>query len=63
MSNEPIIILSIFELFIFADKVENVKIDLNNKKVYVTSSQLSADQLLESIKKTGKETSYVGVVN
>lgn len=44
------------------DKVENVRIDLENKKVYVTSSQLNANELLESIKKTGKEASYVGLV-
>jgi len=45
------------------DKVENVQIDLENKKVFVTSSQLNADELLESIKKTGKTTSYVGLKN
>lgn len=42
------------------EKVEKVDIDLDNKKVFVTSA-LSADELLETIKKTGKETSYVGV--
>jgi len=45
------------------DKVENVQIDLENKKVFVTSSQLNAAELLESIKKTGKTTSYVGLKN
>ncbi|XP_031622689.1 copper transport protein ATOX1 homolog [Contarinia nasturtii] len=45
------------------DKVENVRIDLENKKVFVTSAELSADQLLESIKKTGKNTSYIGLAN
>uniref|UniRef100_A0A182UAM4 Copper transport protein ATOX1 n=1 Tax=Anopheles melas TaxID=34690 RepID=A0A182UAM4_9DIPT len=44
------------------EKVEKVEIDLDNKKVFVTSS-LTADELLETIKKTGKETSYVGVKN
>ena len=48
-------------LFPFADKVENVEIDLENKKVFVTSSQLNANQLLESIQKTGKETTYIGL--
>uniref|UniRef100_T1E2W6 Copper transport protein ATOX1 n=1 Tax=Psorophora albipes TaxID=869069 RepID=T1E2W6_9DIPT len=42
------------------EKVEKVDIDLDNKKVFVTSS-LSAEELLETIKKTGKETSYVGL--
>ncbi|XP_052860616.1 copper transport protein ATOX1 [Anopheles cruzii] len=42
------------------EKVEKVEIDLDNKKVFVTSG-LSADELLGIIKKTGKETSYVGV--
>lgn len=45
------------------DKVQNVRIDLDNKKVFVTSSELNADQLLEVIKKTGKTTTYVGVAN
>lgn len=44
----------------FAEKVEKVEIDLDNKKVFVTSA-LPADDLLETIKKTGKETSYIGV--
>lgn len=44
-----------------ADKVQNVRIDLDSKKVYVTSSELNADELLECIKKTGKTTSYVGL--
>ncbi|XP_058461732.1 copper transport protein ATOX1 [Malaya genurostris] len=42
------------------DKVEKVDIDLDNKKVFVTST-LSSNELLETIKKTGKETNYVGV--
>lgn len=40
--------------------VESVKILLEDKTVLVTST-LPADQLLETIKKTGKETTYVGV--
>lgn len=39
--------------------VDNVAISLTDQKVSVTSS-LSADQLLEVIKKTGKKTTYVG---
>ncbi|EAT45611.1 AAEL003136-PA [Aedes aegypti] len=42
------------------EKVEKVDIDLENKKVFVTST-LSSDELLETIKKTGKETSYIGL--
>lgn len=44
-----------------SDKVQNVRIDLDGKKVYVTSSELSADELLECIKKTGKTTNYIGL--
>lgn len=40
--------------------VENILISLPDQKVTVTST-LSADQLLEVIKKTGKKTSYVGI--
>lgn len=39
--------------------VDNVSISLPDQKVSVTSS-LSADQLLDIIKKTGKKTTYVG---
>lgn len=42
------------------DKIEKVDIDLPGKKVFVTSA-LSADELLEIIKKTGKESAYVGL--
>lgn len=44
----------------FSDKVQNVQIDLDAKKVFVTSAELSADELLEKIQKTGKQTTYVG---
>lgn len=47
----------------FLDKVQNVRIDLDNKKVFVSSSDLSADELLETIKKTGKTTNYIGLAN
>ena len=40
--------------------VENIVISLPDQKVTVTST-LSADHLLEVIKKTGKKTSYVGI--
>lgn len=44
------------------EKVEKVDIDLDNKKVFVTST-LSSDELLETLKKTGKEVNYVGPKN
>lgn len=47
----------------FLDKVQNVRIDLDNKKVFVSSSDLSVDELLETIKKTGKTTNYIGLAN
>lgn len=50
-------------MFVFSDKIEKVQIDLEAKKVYVTSAELNANELLEKIKKTGKETSFVGVKN
>lgn len=43
-----------------ADKVEKVDIDVDKKTVLVTSN-LTSDVLLETIKKTGKTTEYVGV--
>ncbi|XP_055619437.1 copper transport protein ATOX1 [Toxorhynchites rutilus septentrionalis] len=42
------------------EKVEKVDIDLENKKVFVTTN-LTSDELLETIKKTGKEVSYIGL--
>lgn len=47
--------------FQFADKVQNVQIDLPAKRVYVTSAELTANELLEKIQKTGKQTTYVGI--
>ncbi|XP_068134499.1 copper transport protein ATOX1 [Hyperolius riggenbachi] len=43
-------------------KLKDVKydIDLENKKVFITSDQYSAEQLLETLKKTGKDAKYVG---
>lgn len=40
--------------------VEKVEIDLGAKRVMVTST-LSSDEVLEAIKKTGKETRFVGM--
>ncbi|XP_015593434.1 copper transport protein ATOX1 homolog [Cephus cinctus] len=40
--------------------VENVRIDLPAKKVYVKST-LSSDEILSYIKKTGKACSFVGI--
>ncbi|XP_063611580.1 copper transport protein ATOX1-like [Penaeus indicus] len=41
------------------DKVSNVDISLETKKVIVTST-LSSDELLETLKKTGKDVTYLG---
>jgi copper chaperone len=50
-------------LFLFQGQgVEKIDISLEDQTVLVTST-LSADQLLETIKKTGKTTSYIGVKN
>ena len=40
--------------------VEKFEIDLGAKRVLVTAT-LSSDQVLEAIKKTGKETKFVGI--
>lgn len=53
----------IYLFYVVSDKVEDVRIDLDDKKVYVTSTELSADQILEAIKRTGKTTRYIGVAN
>ncbi|CAK5070650.1 unnamed protein product [Meloidogyne enterolobii] len=37
------------------DKVSNVQIDLPSKSVQLESEELSSEQLLEILKKTGKE--------
>lgn len=49
-------------IVLFTDKVSNVDIDLQGKKVVVTSV-LSAEELTETLKKTGKDVSYVGSKN
>ena len=46
-----------------ADKVSKVDIDLPGKKVFVTSAALTAEELTETLKKTGKEVSYIGCKN
>ena len=40
--------------------VEKVEIDLASKKVFVTAT-LSSDEVLDAIKKAGKETKFIGV--
>ena len=40
--------------------MEKVEIDMEKQKVYVTSS-LTGEELLATIKKTGRECSYVGI--
>jgi copper chaperone len=53
-------LFSFFILYATDKGVDKVDIDLPAHQVLVTSS-LDADTLLETIKKTGKETSYVGI--
>ena len=43
--------------FLFLDKVSNVQINLLEKSVQIESSQLSQDELMEVLKKTGKAVS------
>ncbi|XP_054713865.1 copper transport protein ATOX1-like [Uloborus diversus] len=40
--------------------VEDFSVDLSNKKVFITSS-LPTEQLLDTLKKTGKECNYIGI--
>ncbi|KAH8405364.1 hypothetical protein KR222_007088, partial [Zaprionus bogoriensis] len=42
------------------DKVEKVNVNLEEQKVSVTSN-LSSDELLEQLRKSGKPVSYIGV--
>ncbi|XP_017042272.1 copper transport protein ATOX1 [Drosophila ficusphila] len=42
------------------DKVEKVNINLEDRTVSVTSN-LSSDELMEQLRKTGKSTTYLGV--
>lgn len=41
--------------------VDKVDIDLENRLVYVTSSELSGEQILETINKTGLEAKFNGL--
>lgn len=45
--------------FVFSDKVSNVEINLEDKKVFVTSA-MTPEELSETLKKTGKEVTYIG---
>ncbi|EDV96629.1 copper transport protein ATOX1 [Drosophila grimshawi] len=42
------------------DKVEKVSVNLDERTVTVTSN-LSSDELMEQLRKTGKSVSYIGV--
>lgn len=47
-------------IFLFiSGGVDKIEIDMEKQRVYVTSA-LSADELLETIKKAGKSCSYIG---
>lgn len=48
------------KLWLIISAVTEVKIDLPSKKVFVTTN-LDHNAILESIKKTGKACSFVGV--
>lgn len=41
------------------DKVSNVDINLEDKKVFVTSA-MTPEELTETLKKTGKEVTFIG---
>lgn len=41
--------------------VTKVDIDLDNKLVFVTSSELTGEQILETIKKTGLDSKFNGL--
>ena len=46
-------------LFFSPGGIDNIEIDMEKQRVYVTSA-LSSDELLETIKKAGKTCSYIG---
>ena len=46
-------------LFLSSGGIDNIEVDMEKQRVYVTSA-LSADELLETIKKAGKSCSYIG---
>ncbi len=41
-------------------QVSDFKVDLETKKVFVTTSNLSKEEVIEAVKKAGKETTFVG---
>lgn len=59
-SNSEILLLSHITFISFNyTGVDNVEIDLENKKVLVTTS-LTNDTVLNAIKKTGRDVSFIG---
>uniref|UniRef100_A0A0K2V4D0 Copper transport protein ATOX1 n=1 Tax=Lepeophtheirus salmonis TaxID=72036 RepID=A0A0K2V4D0_LEPSM len=40
--------------------IEDFKVDLEGQRVFVTSSSLSSDDILNLISKSGKATSFIG---
>lgn len=46
-------------VFLLSGGIDNIEINMEKQQVYVTST-LSADELLETIKKAGKPCSYIG---
>lgn len=51
---------SVFLFLFLTDKVEKVNVNLDDKTVTITSN-LSSDELLEQLRKSGKPVTYVGV--
>lgn len=49
-------------IFFFIVPDSNIEVDMDNKKLYVTSDK-PAEELLETIQKTGKDTELVGPTN
>ena len=45
--------------FVLFEGVSNIEINMEGQRVYVTTS-LSSDEVLAVIKKTGRETEYIG---
>lgn len=50
--------ISLF-FFVLFEGVSNIEINMEGQRVYVTTS-LSSDEVLAVIKKTGRETEYIG---
>ena len=42
-------------------QIEKLDIDLDQRLVYVTSSELTGEQILETIQKTGLDTKFNGL--